>query len=95
MAATLVQMGISRTREFQADESGAVIAGKPLALASALEKIELLTRRQMLPDATPATSHLFIINPFSGTGDWLMSLFLTHPPTAQRVARLRELAKRS
>jgi heat shock protein HtpX len=94
LAATLIQLGISRSREFMADESGGVISGNPLALAKALEKIEYYAKNQVMPEATPATSHMFIINPLSGAGNWMMSLFSTHPDTAQRVARLQELAKR-
>ncbi|HEY3426620.1 MAG TPA: zinc metalloprotease HtpX [Negativicutes bacterium] len=94
LAATLIQLGISRSREFMADESGGVISGNPLALAKALEKIEYYAKNQAMPEATPSTAHLFIINPFSGAGNWMTSLFSTHPNTAQRVARLQELAKR-
>lgn len=94
LAATLIQLGVSRSREYLADESGGEYCGDPLALASALEKIEYYAKNRVLPDATPATSHLFIVNPFSGTGDWIMSLFSTHPATSQRVARLREQANR-
>ncbi|VBB05680.1 peptidase m48 [Lucifera butyrica] len=93
LAATLIQLGISRSREYMADESGGRLSGNPLALASALQKIEHYAQHRVMPDATPATSHLFIINPFSGGGDWMMSLFSTHPSTTQRVARLQELAK--
>lgn len=94
LAATLIQLGISRSREFLADEAGGIISGNPLALASALQKIEYYAKHQVMPEATPATSHMFIVNPFSGGGEWLMSLFSTHPATAQRVARLQEQAKR-
>lgn len=94
LAATIIQLGISRSREFQADETGgAAISGNPLALASALEKIEYYAHHQVMPEATPATSHMFIVNPLSGAGSWLMSLFSTHPSTEARAARLRELAK--
>lgn len=93
IAATLIQLGISRSREFMADESGGRLSGNPLALARALEKIEYYARNRVLPEATPATSHMFIVNPLKG-GDWLISLFSTHPTTAQRVAKLQELAKR-
>lgn len=95
LAATLIQLGISRSREYQADESGGMVSGKPLALASALQKIEYYAQHRTMAEATPATSHLFIVNPFSGSRDWVMSLFSTHPSTAQRVARLQELAKRT
>lgn len=94
LAATLIQLGISRTREYKADACGSNIAGNPLALANALVKIENYAEQRLLPEATPATSHLFIINPFSGSRDWMMSLFSTHPATAQRVERLEELARK-
>lgn len=94
LAATLIQLGISRTREYQADRDGALTSGKPLMLARALEKIEYYARHRAMPEATPATAHMFIVNPFSGRGDWVLSLFSTHPATAQRVAKLKELATR-
>ena len=88
IAAMLVQMAISRTREFQADASGARLAGQPWGLAKALEKLEMAA--SMAPmQATPATAHLFIVNPLRGGG--LMSLFSTHPPTQERIARLRAM----
>lgn len=93
LAATLIQLGISRSREFKADETGGAISGNPLALASALEKIEYYAKSKVMLEATPATSHMFIVNPFSGTGSWLMGLFSTHPATSDRVARLKELSK--
>lgn len=93
LAATLIQLGISRAREFMADESGGRLTGNPLALARALEKIEYYAQHRTMPAATPATSHMFIVNPLKG-GDWLISLFSTHPTTAQRAAKLQELAKR-
>lgn len=94
VAATLIQLGISRSREFQADETGGIISGNPLALASALGKIEYYAQAKVMLEATPATSHMFIVNPFSGAGSWLMSLFSTHPATSDRVAKLKELSKR-
>ncbi|MDT8901215.1 zinc metalloprotease HtpX [Anaeroselena agilis] len=94
IAATLIQLGISRVREFQADATGGTVSGNPLALASALQKIEQYAQHRVMNEATPATSHMFIINPFSGVGGWLTGLFSTHPPTAQRVAKLQEQAKR-
>lgn len=94
IAATIIQMGISRVREFQADETGGTVSGNPLALASALQKIEHYAQHRVLDEATPATSHMFIINPFSGVGGWLTGLFSTHPATAQRVAKLQELARK-
>ncbi|EGO63337.1 zinc metalloprotease HtpX [Acetonema longum] len=93
LAATLIQLGISRTREFQADATGAKFCGKPLALASALQKIEYYAKHRVMPEATPSTSHMFIVNPFSGAGSWMTSLFSTHPSTEQRVAKLQELAR--
>jgi len=90
LAATLIQLGISRSREYLADQTGGIISNNPLALASALEKIDYYAKHQVLPSATPSTSHLFIINPLCGTRDWMMNLFSTHPATTDRVARLRE-----
>jgi len=90
LAATIVQMAISRTREYQADETGAHLSGKPLALANALEKLEMAARRSPLGGGSPATSHLFIVNPFRG--DFLFRLFSTHPPIEERIRRLRALA---
>ncbi|HZR80690.1 MAG TPA: zinc metalloprotease HtpX [Candidatus Binatia bacterium] len=89
LAATLIQLAISRGREYAADESGARTIGNPLALASALEKLEAANQRLPL-DASPATAHLFIVNPLSGMS--LARLFSTHPPTQDRVARLRAMA---
>ncbi len=92
LAAMLVQMAISRTREYAADRGGADISGKPLALASALRKLERAARRVPNPAAEqmPATAHLFIVNPLAGAR--LDSLFATHPSTADRIAALEEIA---
>lgn len=90
VAASLVQMSISRTREFLADEAAARYTGTPLALAGALRKIETSSRELPMHSGSPATAHLFIYNPFSGEG--LATLFSTHPPVAQRVARLEAMA---
>ena len=92
IAAGLVQMAISRAREYDADRAGAEIAGNPLWLASALEKIERHARFSVNEQAerNPATAHMFIINPLSGQG--ADNLFSTHPSTANRIARLRELS---
>jgi heat shock protein HtpX len=94
VAAALVQMAISRSREYEADRGGAEISGDPEALASALSKIEAYARGVRNPDAeaNPATSHMFIINPLSGEG--MDNLFSTHPSTANRVAALMELSGR-
>lgn len=88
LAATLIQMAISRSREFLADEGGAKISGKPYSLAGALEKLSRAS--QVMPmEAKPATAHLFIVNPL--TGQAFTNLFSTHPPVAERIARLRSL----
>jgi heat shock protein HtpX len=89
LAAMLIQMAISRSREYMADESGAEYSGKPLALASALKKIEAWKQQIPMISGSPATAHMFIINPFSGDG--LASLFSTHPPTEERVKKLEEM----
>jgi heat shock protein HtpX len=95
IAAILIQLAISRAREFLADEGGAYISGKPLALASALAKLEKAVSFVPMADANPATAHLFIVNPFGGgqgLGSWFVNLFRTHPPTEERIARLQALA---
>ena len=94
VAAMLIQMGISRSREFLADEAGAQMTGKPLALASALKKIETYAQHKKLPDATPATSNMFIINPLSGSKVSFADLFSTHPKTAARIEKLEEMSLR-
>ena len=91
LAATLIQLAVSRSREFQADASGAQMAGQPEGLARALEKLEMASKVAPMVDATPATAHLFIVNPLTG-GGWT-TLFSTHPPIAERVARLRAMAR--
>lgn len=90
VAATIIQLAISRSREFGADKTGAHVGGDPEALASALEKLEAYSRRIPLP-VNPAVSHLFIVKPLTGFS--MQSIFSTHPPTEERVARLRELAR--
>src|SRR2546430_5331885 len=92
LAAMLVQMAISRTREYEADRSGALISGRPLWLASALQRISSAANRIENADAEahPATAHMFIVNPLHGGG--VANLFSTHPPMEQRVARLTEMA---
>ena len=93
LAAALIQFAISRSREYMADESAGRLTGQPLELASALKKIEFYAQNRVMPEATPATSHMFIINPFSGSGTSLMSLFSTHPATEARIQKLQELAQ--
>jgi heat shock protein HtpX len=88
LAATVIQMTISRSREYLADASGANITKNPYGLASALEK--LTKASQIIPmNANPSTAHLFIVNPL--TGKSLMNLFSTHPPMEERIARLRSM----
>ncbi|MGH9939022.1 MAG: zinc metalloprotease HtpX [Blastocatellia bacterium] len=90
-AAPLIQMAISRSREYMADEAGARLTDDPLALASALRKIEGYSKQIPMHSGNPETAHLFIINPFSGGG--IASLFSTHPSTQDRVARLEAMAQ--
>ncbi len=90
IAAMLIQMAISRSREFGADAGGAQICGQPLALANALAKLENGAARYPLP-ASPQTSHMFIVNPLRG-GNAVMKLFMTHPPTAERIEKLEAIA---
>src|SRR4029450_8750956 len=89
IAAMLVQMAVSRSREFQADATGAQVAGRPWGLMKALEKLQMANQAMPMADATPATAHLFIVNPLSGST--LMKLFSTHPPLEERIARLRAM----
>ncbi len=90
IAAMLIQMAISRSREYMADSTGARTVGNPLGLASALEKLE--RAKEVVPmDARPETAHMFIVNPLSGGA--LLSLFSTHPPIEERIRRLRAMAR--
>jgi heat shock protein HtpX len=86
LAAVLIQLAISRSREYQADATGAGFIGDPGALANALEKLGNATKRLPM-QAKPNTAHMFIVNPLSGGG--LASLFSTHPPLGERISRLR------
>jgi heat shock protein HtpX len=91
LIALVIQLAISRSREFGADASGAELVGDPEPLAQALLTLERGNDLMPMAQAGPATAHLFIVNPLRGTGARLMSLFSTHPPVEERVARLREL----
>ena len=91
LAATLIQLAISRSREYDADKSGAILTGDPMSLASALGKISVGNANARVPLTTnPATAHMFICNPLKGEG--LMALFSTHPPTSERIMRLEAMA---
>jgi len=96
IAATLIRLAISRSREYKADEVGGIISQKPEALASALKKLELYAKglppEVVEAEVKPVTSHMFIVNPFKGEG--IAALFSTHPPTEERIRRLLELAER-
>ncbi len=89
LAAMLVQMAISRTREFEADKAGAQISGTPLSLASALGKLSSASQRLPMQEGNPATAHMFIVNPLAGG---LAGLFSTHPPVEERIRRLQSMA---
>ena len=90
MAAMLIQMAISRSREYLADATGSSFAGHSEGLASALEKLGTYSRRLPM-EANPSTAHMFIVNPLSGNS--LMKFFSTHPPLEERIARLRGVPK--
>jgi heat shock protein HtpX len=90
IAAMIIQMAISRQREFEADRVGALIARKPLALASALMKLDAYAKRIPMHVA-PAAAPLAQVNPLAAHGGGLMKLFSTHPPTAERVAKLEAM----
>lgn len=91
LAAMLIQMAVSRSREYMADKSGGEICGNPDALADALLKLEAYSRRGIMPDATEATAHMFIINPFTAAN--VQKMFSTHPSTEERVMLLRQQAQ--
>jgi Zn-dependent protease with chaperone function len=90
VAASLIQFAISRSREFQADATGARLCGRPLALASALGKLTAYSKKIPMHEGNPSTAHMFIVNPFSGKK--MASLFSTHPPVEERIARLQAMA---
>jgi heat shock protein HtpX len=90
IAAVLIQLAISRTREYGADTSGAKLTGNPMSLANALRKLETYSTRRPM-QANPATAHMFIVNPLSGKN--LMKLFSTHPPLEDRIERLEKMAR--
>ncbi len=92
LAAAMIQMAVSRSREYMADKSGGELCGNPNALADALLRIEAFANRRVMPGATEATAHMFIINPFSGLN--AKQLFSTHPSTQERVQLLREQARK-
>ena len=92
IAATLIQMAISRSREYEADAGGAKVSGKPEALSSALTKLSMSAKRRPM-DANPSTAHMFIVNPLSG--GTVMNLFSTHPPMEERVKRLMRMKRDS
>ena len=90
IVAVLLQLAVSRSREYMADESGAEISKQPLSLASALQKLSKGNAMKSVNNATPATAHMFIVNPLSGSR--LMKLFSTHPPIEDRIKRLQDIA---
>ena len=85
IAVMIIQMAVSRSREYAADAGGAAIAGQPYGLARALEKLDTYSKRIPMP-ANPATAHMFIVQPFTGRG--VANLFSTHPPIPERIRRL-------
>jgi len=93
MAAAIIQMTVSRRREFLADEGAARMTGHPEWLQSALSKLDHYARGTMIPEAEPQTAHMFIINPFTGKDVSMRQLFSTHPTTEQRIERLEKLKR--
>lgn len=91
IAAMMIQMAISRAREYAADRDGGIICGNPNALASALARLQEGAERRPM-EANPSTAHMFIVNPFAGAMSGVRSLFTTHPPTEERIRRLNEQA---
>jgi heat shock protein HtpX len=91
-AAMLIQLAISRSREYLADEGGAKLSGNPLFLADALKRLQAGVARTPMADANPSTAHMFIVNPFTARG--VLALFSTHPPMEERIRRLEDMAHR-
>lgn len=91
IAAALIQLAVSRSREYDADAQGGKLCGNPLYLASALRRLEAGSRRDVLLGAEPSNAHLFIVNPLSGAS--FANLFSTHPPVEERIARLEQMAR--
>jgi heat shock protein HtpX len=89
-AAMLIQLAISRSREYMADEGGALLTGNPLYLANALKRLQTGVAHNPMEDANPSTAHMFIVNPFSAKG--VLALFSTHPPMEERIRRLEDMA---
>ncbi|MCJ2512636.1 MAG: M48 family metalloprotease, partial [Candidatus Thermoplasmatota archaeon] len=87
----LVQLAISRSREYKADRVGALTINRPLALASALDKLERSNKKRPIERGNPASSSLFIVNPFRGSG--FAAIFSTHPPMKKRIRKLEQLAR--
>ena len=94
LAATIIQLSISRAREFKADATGAEICGNPLALASALRKLEFGTTQHPMTNAKETDAHMFIMNPFGNATNKIKNLFSTHPETSERIRRLEDMAGR-
>ncbi len=92
MAAGLIQMAISRSREFMADETGARLCGQPLALAGALYRLGQASGRFPMRYGNPSTAEMFIVKPLFGRDESIAKLFSTHPPLEERIDRLREMA---
>jgi heat shock protein HtpX len=92
IAAMLIQMAISRSREYMADETGAKLSGNPLYLANALRKLHAASMHIPAPKINPATAHMFIVSPLSGGGRAILNLFSTHPPIEERISKLESMA---
>ncbi|MBQ6219269.1 MAG: zinc metalloprotease HtpX [Methanosphaera sp.] len=92
IAASIIQLAISRSREYKADATGAQICGNPLALANALRKLEFGVNQHPMNNAKSTDAHMFIINPFGNAGSKIKNLFSTHPETSERIRRLEEMA---